>query len=158
MNTIISMQMGDDLTTSSTSTKIAETNLWKRSTQLSCSVAEDIVKEGGSVLVSGSIDADLPGRTVTLTYRKPDGSTLNRMVTTGPNGAYSDSYALEATGSWSVSASWEGDLTHVGATSLSMPITVTPKPFLETPLGMAAAGVAIIGVVLVVVLLRRKEA
>jgi hypothetical protein len=35
---------------------------------------------------------------------------------------------------------------------------VTPKPFLETPLGMGAAGVSVIVVVLVVVLLRRKEA
>jgi hypothetical protein len=104
------------------------------------------------------IDADLSGKTVTLTYRKPDGSTLNRTVTTGPNGAYSGSYALKATGSWSVSASWEGDLTHAGATSLSRSITVTPKPFLETPLGMGAAGVSVIVVVLVVVLLRRKEA
>lgn len=160
MNTTISMQVGSDLTTRSTSTRMTETNLWKTVTQLSCSVSEDTVKEGGSILVSGSIDSDLLGKTVTLTYRKPDGSTLNRTVTTGPNSSYSDSYILETTGSWEVYASWEGDLTHTGATSLSKPITVTPKPFLETSLGLATIGVAIVVVVIpvAVFLLRRRKA
>jgi hypothetical protein len=158
MNTTITMQWGDDLTTQSSWTRMTETNLWKRVTHLSCSVSEDTVKEGGSITVSGSIDAGLPGIAVAVTYRKPDGSTLNRTVTTGSNGAYSDSLAVESVGSWSVSASWEGDTAHTGSTSLLKPFTVTPKPFLETPLGMAAAGAAIIVAVLVVVLLRRKGA
>ena len=158
MNTTISMQVGSDLTTRSTSTKMTETNLWKTVTQLSCSVSEDTIKEGGSISASGSMDPGLPGKTVTLTYGKPDGSTLNRTVTTDSNGAYSDSYVLETTGSWSVCASWGGDIEHTGAASAPNPITVTPKPFLETPLGMATIGAAVIVVALVVVFLRRKEA
>jgi hypothetical protein len=154
MNTTASMRVGSDSTTQSTSTKMTETNLWKIVTQLSCSVSQDTIKEGSSILVSGSIDADLPGRAVILTYRKPDGSILNRTVTTDSKGAYSDSYTLEANGSWGVSASWEGDITYTGAISLLNSIMVTPKPFFETSLGLATIGIAILSIVSVVFFLR----
>ena len=159
MNTVTSMQVGSYVSTSSTSTKMTETNLWKIMTKLSCSVSQDTIKEGSSILVSGSIDADLLGRTVILTYAKPDGSILNRTMTTDSNGAYYDSYALEVTGSWNVSASWEGDLTHTGAVSSLKSIVVTPKPFFETSLGMATIGVVTFIVVMPVAffLLRRRK-
>jgi hypothetical protein len=160
MNTTASMRVGSEVTTQSMSTKMTETNLWKIVTQLSCSVSQDTIKEGSSILVSGSIDADLPGRVVILTYRKPNGSILNRTVTTDSKGAYSDSYTLEANGPWGVSASWEGDLNHTGAASLLKSIMVTPKPFIETSLGMATIGLAIIIVAMPVVLflLKRRKA
>jgi hypothetical protein len=157
MNTTISMQVGSDVTTTSMSTKMTETNQWKIATKLSCSVSKDTITEGGSIPVTGYIDAYLPGKTVILTYTKPDGSILNRTVTTDSNGTYSDFYTLEATGSWSVSASWEGDLTHTGATSLLESFTVTPKPFLETSLGMMMIGVAILAIVVVIFFLRKRR-
>jgi len=98
----------------------------KISTTISCSVSPSEVTEGDSITVSGSISPTVSGKTITLTYKKPDGSTFDRTVTTGSDGSYSDSYKSEAIGSWSVSASWAGDSTHEGASS-SKPFTVKKK-------------------------------
>jgi len=101
----------------------------KTMTELSCFVSKDIITEGNSIVVSGSIKATLTGKTITLTYKKPNGSTLNRTATTGSDGSYSDSYTPDATGSWSVTASWDGDSAHSGTTSSSKSfIVVTTQP------------------------------
>jgi len=118
------------------------------------------ITEGNSIIVSGSINPTLTGKTVTLTYRKPDGSTLNRTITTGSDGSYSDSYTPDATGLWSVTASWEGDSTHSGATSSVKSFMINLKPFIETPLGIATVGLGITVVVVaaVVFVLRKRRA
>jgi len=56
--------------------------------------------------------------TVTLTYTNPNGSTFTRTSTANP-GDYSDVYVPDMVGSWSVSASWDGDDAHEGASSSS---------------------------------------
>jgi hypothetical protein len=153
----ISMPTGSYVTTTSTSLMMIETNLWKMATEISCSVSKNTITEGDSIVVSGSLSNTLSGKTVTLTYRRPDGSTLNRTVTTGSDGSYSDSYTPDATGSWNVAASWEGDSTHSGATSSLKSFTVTPKSFIETPLGMATVGGGIIVAIATIVLVLRKR-
>ena len=49
---------------------------------------------------------------------------LDRSVTTGSIGSYSNSYTQDATGTWSVIASWEDDATHDGASNSSKSFTV----------------------------------
>jgi len=71
MNAESSIKAQNYTTTTSTSMMIIETDLWKIVTQISCSASKDTITEGSSLLVSGQIDSDLPGKTVTLTYRKP---------------------------------------------------------------------------------------
>lgn len=97
------------------------------SSTISCSVSKSEVAEGDSLTVSGSISPAVSGKTVTLSYKKPDGSTFTITVTTGSDGSYSDSYKPDATGSWSVTASWDGDSTHDGASSESKSFTVKKK-------------------------------
>lgn len=138
---------------------MTETSLWEKiRTALSCSFSKDTITQGGSIAVSGSINATLSGKTITLTYKMPDGSILTRTVTTGSDGSYSDSYAPYAIGSWSVTASWGGDSTHFGATSSLKSFIVNPKPFIETPTGIAAiaGGIAAILIVAVFKLKKRK--
>lgn len=138
---------------------MTETSLWEKiRTALSCSFSKDTITQGGSIAVSGSMNATLSGKTITLTYEMPDGSTLTRTVTTGSDGSYSDSYAPYAIGSWSVTASWEGDSTHFGATSSSKSFIVGPEPFIETPTGIAAiaGGIAAILIAAVFMLKKRK--
>ena len=155
----ISMPTNSFVATTSTSLVMIETNLWKMATDLSCSVSKNTLTEGDSTVVSGSLSATLSGKTVTLTYKRPDGSTLNRTATTGSDGSYSDSYTPAATGMWSVTASWEGDSMHNGATSSSQSFTVTPKPFIDTPLGMATVGggITIVVIIAIVLVLRKRK-
>jgi len=96
----------------------------KISSTISCSVSPSEVTEGDSVTVLGSISPSVSGKSITLTYKKPDGATFTRTVTTGSDGSYSNSYKPEALGSWSVTASWDGDSTYSGASSQSRPFTV----------------------------------
>jgi len=147
------------VTTTSMLLKMTETNMWKMMTELSCSVSKGTITEGDSIVVSGSLNVTLSGKTVTLTYKKPDGSTFNRTVTTGSDGRYSDSYALDATGSWSVTASWEGDSKHNGAASALRSFAVNPKPFIETPLGMATVGggITVVVIAAIVLVLRKRR-
>ena len=137
---------------------MTETSLWEKiRTALSCSFSKDTITQGGSIAVSGSINATLSGKTITLTYKMPDGSTLTRTVTTGSDGSYSDSYAPYAIGSWSVTASWEGDSTHFGATSSSKSFIVNPKPFIETPTGIAAIAGGIAAILMAVIFILKKR-
>jgi hypothetical protein len=130
----------------------------KMPSALSCYISKDTITQGESIVVSGSINVTLSGKTVTLTYRKPDGSTMNRTVTTGSDGSYSDSYIPDAAGSWSVTASWTGDSAYDGATSSMRSLVVNSVTFiLFTPFGMALLGGVIILIIIVIVVLRRGK-
>jgi len=94
------------------------------SSSISCSVSPSKVTKGDSIAVSGSISPAVSGRSVTLTYERPDGSTFTRTVTSGSDGGYSDSYQPTETGSWSVDASWEGDEKYEAASSQQTSFTV----------------------------------
>lgn len=121
---------GDNTYSGATSSAAAvSVTVAKISTTISCSVSPSEVTEGSSVTVSGSISPALSGKTVTLTYEKTDRTPplFTRTVTTGSDGSYSDVYKPDATGSWSVSASWEGDSTHDSSTSLKKSFTVKKK-------------------------------
>jgi len=146
------------VTTISMLLKMTETNMWKMMTELSCSVSKDTITQGDSIVISGSLNVTLSGKTVTLTYKKPDGSTFNRTITTGSDGSYSDSYTPDVAGSWSVTASWEGDSTYYGANSSTRSLTVNSATFiLFTPLGMAlTGGIILLAVIVAVLVLRRR--
>ncbi len=99
-------------------------NVTKISTTISCSVSQSDLTIGDSFNVSGSIIPALAGKTVTITYTKPDGSTVTRTSTTNP-GDYSDAYIPDILGSWSVTASWDGDAIHEAASSASQSFSVS---------------------------------
>jgi len=146
------------VTTTSTSLKMIETNVvGKMPSALSCNVSKDTVTQGESIVVSGSINATLSGKTVTLTYKKPDGSTFNRTVSTGSDGSYSDSYTPDAAGTWSVTASWTGDTSYNGANSSTRSLTVNAVTFiLFTPFGIALLGGIILIIIIAVLIFRRR--
>ena len=98
----------------------------KPSSSITCSVSESEIVEGTSITISGVIDPALSNKNITLTCEKPDGSKLNKTVTTGSEitshvkkGEYSYSFVPDVVGSWSVIASWMGDYEYKGASSLS---------------------------------------
>jgi len=114
----------------------------KASSTISCSVSPERVKKGETAPVSGSISPLHAGVTVTLTYKRPDGSTFKQTLTTTSTGMFSDTYKPETAGSWSVTASWEGDQDHNPATSTAFIFTVEE----EFPI-LLVASIAIITVV-----------
>jgi hypothetical protein len=64
----------------------------KQSISISCAVSSPEIVEGNEVTVSGSLNPAVMGVNVTLTYTKPDTSTITRTVTSGSAGDFSDTY------------------------------------------------------------------
>jgi parallel beta-helix repeat protein len=113
---VIASWPGDSTSAGATSASAFFT-VSKIATTLSCSVSSSTPTIGDNITISGTIGPIMSGKTVTLTYTKPDGTTVIRTVTTGSDGSYSDSYKPDTTGSWSVIANWQGDSQHLSVTS-----------------------------------------
>jgi len=99
-------------------------------TAITLSLSTKSVALDSSLTVSGSVTPSISGFppvsgvNVTLAYTMPDGTTLDRTVTTGADGSFSNTYTPGVAGSWSVEASWAGDVAYLGATSSAEPFTV----------------------------------
>jgi hypothetical protein len=96
-------------------------------TTISCDVSPKSLKQGETIAISGSISHAHEGVTVTLTFTKPKGTIFTRTVTTDSAGAFTDNYAPDVAGLWNVSASWQGDWNHEGATSQTVSFTVEAR-------------------------------
>lgn len=86
---------------------------------ISVALSTTEIPPGSTVTVTGSMPTRMPGATLNLTYTRPDGSTVNRTVTTSADGSYSDNYSPDTHGSWTVEVSWIGIMT-----SIPQPFTV----------------------------------
>lgn len=83
---------------------------------------------GDSVSVSGTTAPIHTGANVTLTYTKPNGLALERIVSIPRSGIYRDIYTPDMPGIWMVAASWAGDADHLPATSSKASFTVVDLP------------------------------
>jgi hypothetical protein len=81
---------------------------------VTCSVSPQNVEKGEAVDVSGSINPVQRNATVTLAYKRPNGSVFVQNVKTDAEGSYRESYQPNNEGFWSVNASWAGDESHKG--------------------------------------------
>jgi hypothetical protein len=129
-------------------------------TSISCSVLSASVTLDNSTTVSGSISPPVSNVTVTLTYTKPDATTMIRTVTTGANGSYSDTYTPNVVGSWRVKAYWTGNDNYFGSTSFDATFIVREPAAAGFPIEYAYVAVIVIIVVftaIAVYLLKRKN-
>jgi hypothetical protein len=99
---------------------------------------------GNSTTVSGSISPAVSNVTVTLTYTKPDATTIDRSTTTEADGSFTDSYKPGMAGSWSVKASWAGNDAYFGSTSFDAAFTVKESSALGIPMEYVYAAVVIV--------------
>jgi len=85
----------------------------------------------GSVLtVSGGInpfhESGPEGQTMTITYVRPDGTTVVRTTTTQAASIFSDAYTPDAEGTWKVKATWPGNPWWLPGESYYQTFYVTP--------------------------------
>lgn len=120
----------------------------KASSSISCSTSSSSIVSGESITVSGSISPLHAGKTVTLTYERPDGSKREVSMESKTDGSFEDSFIPENTGLWKVTATWEGDDDHEGTTSTAVTFSVEEKPpIISLGLGVVVV-IAAIGAVL----------
>jgi outer membrane protein assembly factor BamB len=123
-------------------------------TTISCWVAPTTLTLGETTYVRGGISG-ISNATVTLTYYKPDATSITRTVTTAADGTYEDAYEPTSAGEWQVGARWTGDATHKAASSAPITFTVTTTQTGASGQPVAAAGVPleiVYGIVAVVVI------
>lgn len=100
-------------------------------TAITLSLSTKSVTLGNNLTVSGSVTPSVSGLppvsgvAITLTYQKPDGTTSTITVTSGIDGSFNDTYTPDAAGSWSVTASWAGNVAYLGSTSFATSFKVT---------------------------------
>jgi len=95
---------------------------------ISISLSANTINIGESVTISGLISPPISGAMVHLTYWKTGEAEAVRTVTATLDGSFSDTYMPDAAGSWSVEASWEGNVKYAGATSQTLVFTVVEPP------------------------------
>jgi hypothetical protein len=96
-------------------------------TTTSCWLDPTSLPSGENTYIRGGIMPAV-STTVTLTYTKPDGTTMTRTQTSETNGLYEDVYAPDVEGAWAVKASWAGSATHTASASPAAYFTVTAPP------------------------------
>jgi len=99
----------------------------KSPSNITFSVSPTQVDKGNSVTVSGAISPVKAGVPVTLTYLKAGEVAVNRTAITDSDSHFTASYTPDAGGSWIVTASWEGDEEHEGATSSTAEFEVVDR-------------------------------
>jgi len=74
---------------------------------------------GSTVSVLGRIHPPRANVEVNVTYIKPSGVKVSKVLVTSANGTFSDSITLDEVGVWGVVASWPGDASYTGSSSSS---------------------------------------
>ncbi len=108
----------------------------------------------------GITQEKLEGVTVTLTYTRPDGSTLTRSVTSNYTGNFTDTYSPDAAGVWEILASWSGDEACNPTVSSSVSFMAEEKPFLEKYglwITLGSISLLIITLSYIVIIKRKKK-
>ena len=114
---------GTDYTVTTEKTHFITTTRIPSSMAVSISVAS--IDKGQSVTVSGSISPPISGAAVTLSYK--NGEHVDRPVVASSDGSFQDTYTPKSGGSYTVTASWEGDENYEGATSAPVAFEVVDK-------------------------------
>jgi hypothetical protein len=83
---------------------------------------------GSPMQVSGGLSPILAGATISLTYTRPNATTITHSVTTDSSGRFTDTITPDVSGTWSVSASYGGDTTHEPSSATPCSIFIQNVP------------------------------
>lgn len=127
------------------------------------SVSPTTVAIGEIMRVKGFILPPHPGAIVTLNYTRPDESVFSETVFTDEYGAFLNTHQPNQVGTWSITASWDGDVGDVGVSSQPKFFTVMEREeateiadLWPTPINVSTVTVMVLGVIIFIVYLWRK--
>jgi len=107
-------------------TKNIEVIIGKIQSTITCSVSSEKVTKGEEIIISGALSPAVK-EFVTLTLYKPDKTTMDKTILSTVDGLFNYTFSPDIVGSWTVKASWTGDLEHEGAVSSTKSFTVEEK-------------------------------
>lgn len=132
----------------------------REKTLLSVSVNPPAAKKDETVSVSGALSPPIVVP-IELIYTRPDGFEMTKQVTTSPEGLFSDSFAPDLSGIWSITARWIGDDEHFGSESqlatLSVEAAAEQPAVWEIIFGILTLLIFITVIVAIIYLLIRRK-
>jgi len=100
----------------------------KVQSSITCAVSSQKIAFGESITISGTLNPNVQGATIYLTFTRPLGQTIAATAEAGVDGTYSFELSPEEDGNWMVSARWPGDENCFESTSPSVDFYVE-RPF-----------------------------
>jgi len=95
----------------------------KKVSTITCTVSPEKVTKGKKITISGKL-TPAGKEFITLTFNRPDGKTTEVTVTSTVDGDFTYEFEPDAEGSWSVKATWSGNLEYEPAKSPTVTFTV----------------------------------
>ena len=111
-----SLESGNDFVEGTPQNLTIEIVVSKIESTITVSVSPQVVEEGEAIRVSGSIDPAPDNATVILTYIGPE-RKFNSTAKVNIDGSFAESFKPDINGTWSVNASWPGDMKYEGSWS-----------------------------------------
>jgi len=96
----------------------------KVSSSISCIVSPSPTPAGSTITIDGLITPAHDAMPVEITLTKPNGTSMKRNIATNASGTYQDQFTANQAGTWTASASWQGDYDHDPAQSATVSFTV----------------------------------
>ncbi len=96
-------------------------------TTLTANISSESVIALSRLTVSGRLSPALPGETLELLYKGPDGKILTNLVVIAKDGSYTDTIFPEKEGNWTVYAVFKGEGYYIGSQSPVLQFTVTSR-------------------------------
>ena len=137
------------------------------STSIVANLSKDTIDrtKAESVAVTGQINPGIVNAPITVTFVKPDGTTVDLAVTANEEGAFNASYTPDTVGNWTITAWYSGAeypshaYTHAYSAHLHLKVVETQQPTPPPPeeYVYAAAAIIIIAVIAVAAYLFIKK-
>jgi hypothetical protein len=84
-------------------------------------------KPGDTISLSGYLYPAVPAN-ISITYTSPSGTSTTHAVKADSTGYFTDTYTVDTTGAWKISAAWSGNSMASGATSNNLSVQTQPDP------------------------------
>jgi len=120
-----SVESGKDFVEGTPQNLSIEIVVSKIESTITVSVSPQVVEEGEIIRVSGSLNPAPENATITLIYMGPE-RRFNSTVEVNLDGSFAESFRPDVNGTWSVNASWPGDVKYEGSWS-SVSFEVRPQ-------------------------------
>ncbi len=82
---------------------------------------------GDTITISGYVYPANAAK-LTIVYTGPSGTTVSHTVNSTNTGSFTDQYAVNSAGTWTISASWTGTATTASSTSNTLNVQTQPQP------------------------------
>ncbi len=120
-----SVESGNDFVAGTPQKLIIEIVVSKNESTITVNVSPQVIEEGETISVSGSVSPAPENATVILRFIGPE-REFNITTKTNLDGSFTESFRPDVNGTWNVNASWPGDAKYEGAWS-SISFEVRPR-------------------------------